>query len=455
MSSHATLRIGGLLAGVLLGCLALTTAAGASPLAGRPSSPVAISELSRSCPASSSEVEEAVDPKIGAVFADWIGCDRQSIAFVRSTDGGRHFSKPVLLAGSVNQVVWDPAVSVGPTGTLYVSFMIAAGGYTYPIVEVSFDHGVTFARVARLIPPNTGNWGDRDFVAAGAGGTVYVTWDFGPSAAAVKFLCPGGGSCSFAAGDLNIVVQKSTNFGRTWGPMVHVSPGYPNSGADMAPLLVQSSGRVDAVFQEHSITNRKTDQLGPAHLYFTSSTDGGAHWSRRVLLGPPGLTISDQEWWINGAIGIDAAGNLYATWDTQGAEDIGWLSYSSDHGATWSKPVRVTPDHDSAVHIVEVVGGAAGEADVGWQTDAPARGYALYLRPFSISKGWLSASVRASGAEYGNPAEWPGDTFGISYLPTTGGPSAHQHIHVTWGSGIHSRTQARDDIYATTVSLAS
>jgi hypothetical protein len=223
----------------------------------------------------------------------------------------------------------------------------------------------------------------------------------------------------------------------------------------MAPLLVQASGRIDAVFQEHSLTNRKTDALGPAHLYFTSSTDGGAHWSSRVLLGPPARTISDKEWWINGAIGIDGAGNLYATWDTQGAQDIGWLSYSSDDGKTWSRPLRVTPDHDTAVHIVEVVGGKAGEADVGWLTDAPRRGYALYLRPFSISKGWLSDPGQASGAEYGDRGEWPGDTFGISYLPSPGGPSLQQHVHVTWGSGVHTRTTARDDIYATTVNLTS
>jgi hypothetical protein len=43
--------------------------------------------------------------------------------------------------------------------------------------------------------------------------------------------------------------------------------------------------------------------------------------------------MSLSEWRIDGDIGIDAAGNLYATWDTQGtnpdgsANDIGWLSF--------------------------------------------------------------------------------------------------------------------------------
>ena len=51
--------------------------------------------------------------------------------------------------------------------------------------------------------------------------------------------------------------------------------------------------------------------------------------------------MSLPEWWIDGALGIDAAGNLYATWDTQAASgDIGWLAYSSNHGVTWSAPPR-------------------------------------------------------------------------------------------------------------------
>jgi hypothetical protein len=85
-----------------------------------------------------------------------------------------------------------------------------------------------------------------------------------------------------------------------------------------------------------------------AHTYFTSSLDGGKTWSAPVRIGPARLTMSLAEWWIDGALGIDAAGNLYATWDTQGATaDIGWLAYSTSHGRTWSSLRRVTPDRDN------------------------------------------------------------------------------------------------------------
>ena len=75
--------------------------------------------------------------------------------------------------------------------------------------------------------------------------------------------------------------------------------------------------------------------------------------------------MSLAEWWIDGDIGIDAGGNLYAVWDTQGSDsDIGWLSYSTDHGATWSTPVQAPLDTANAPHVMQVAGGAAGIAYV-------------------------------------------------------------------------------------------
>src|SRR2546430_356282 len=85
--------------------------------------------------------------------------------------------------------------------------------------------------------------------------------------------------------------------------------------------------------------------MEPAYEYFTASTDGGMTWSTPVRLGPNSGTMSLSEWWIDGDLAMDAGGNLYAVWDTQGSDnDIGWLSYSTDHGATWSNPIQVPPD---------------------------------------------------------------------------------------------------------------
>src|ERR1039457_3723726 len=80
---------------------------------------------------------------------------------------------------------------------------------------------------------------------------------------------------------------------------------------------------------------------------------------------------------------------------------------------------RVTPDNDNATHIVEVVGGSAGIAYVGWLADNSSGGYAEYLRAFSITRGWLSDPVQVS-SRFGDRSVWPGDTFGISTLGAAG-----------------------------------
>ena len=155
--------------------------------------------------------------------------------------------------------------------------------------------------------------------------------------------------------------------------------------------------------------------------------------------------MNKSEWWIDGDMSSDSAGNLYATWDSQvHGRDIGWLAYSTDHGRTW-KTVRVTADTDNATHIVQVAGGRRGIAYVGWLADNSRHGYSLYLRKFSIRRGWLSPIVRVSGRVYGKKAVWPGDTFGISTEPPmTAGPEAGvQRVVVSWGSATRKVSQDR------------
>lgn len=442
-------RVATIVATVLGGVLALpppTNAAVGARVS--PAHPVvsSITNVSKACKGQNAEVEQAVDRKLGYVYETWMGC--QGIAFARSTDGGRHFGAPVSVPHSVYASSWDPAAAVAANGTVYVSFMTSHNGFTYPVVAASFNHGRTFPQVSALTPPFKQNWGDRDFIATGPNGVVYLTWDYGPSKKAVKYICSPGGSCAFAAGDLNVVIQKSTDGGKTWGPIIPVSPGFPASGGDSAPMVIEPSGRIDLEYQGYRITNDVTYTMKPAHSYFTSSIDGGKTWSAPRLIGPRRLTMSLAEWWIDGSIGMDASGNLYVTWDTQQAHtDIGWLSFSTDHGKTWSPLQRVTPDNDNAAHIVQVVGAGSGIAYVGWLTDSPRAGYAQYLRPFSIANGWLSAPLQVSN-RFGKRSVWPGDTIGISMLN-------HNKVAVSWGSAVGAEPKPDSEIFAAVAAARS
>jgi hypothetical protein len=402
-----------------------------------------ITDVSGACAGQNAEVEQAVAPP-HYVYEAWIGCGGEG--FARSIDGGAHFSRPVTLPDSSQSD--DPAIAVAPDGTVYVSYLRYFHHYAYPVVATSFDHGATFRQVSSLIPHVVGNWGDRDFIAAGRGGTVYVTWDYGPSAADVKIVCSPSGSCAYSAVDATAVVQKSTDHGRSWGPITPMQPGFPAGGGYDAYVVVQPTGVVDALMIDHPL-NPRTFKVHPGHELFTRSTDGGKTWSPAVVVGGSAGTLSDTEWWIDGDLSTDRAGNLYATWDTQtSAGDIGWLSYSTDGGRAWSAPIRVTADRDNAVHIVESAAARPGIIDIAWLADNSPRGYATYLRPFSIKHGWL-APVRRVSRRYGDPAVWPGDTFGISVAGHGNGQGAPGHVTLSWGSAVGGSRNS--EIYATVV----
>lgn len=418
------------------GVIAFLIVLGGVPAVAIASAPSHITNISGRCTGQNAEVLQATWHDY--VYEEWMGCG-SSIGFARSADGGRTWSRPVTLAGSLN--AWDPGVTTAPDGTVYAAFMNSDSSHTYPVVETSFDHGRTFSSPVRLVPPDLNNWGDRDFIVAGPHGVLYLTWDYGPSAAAVTDICTPGGSCAFATGDLNVVIQKSTDYGRTWSAMEHVSPGFPASGGDSAPMVLEPSGAIDMQYQGYNIYNLNTYAMNPASAYFTRSTDGGATWSPPVQIAPSAGTMSLAEWWIDGAIGADAAGNLYITWDTQNdvtGTDIGWLSYSVNHGRTWSPGIRVTPDTDNAPHIVQPAGGRPGIAYVGWLSDSSPNGYAQYLRTFAIGRGWLD-SPRTVSRQHGKATVWPGDTFGISMLPGN-------TVMLAWGSAV--APSPNSEIYA-------
>ncbi|MEY9858895.1 hypothetical protein ABH935_004518 [Catenulispora sp. GAS73] len=394
-----------------------------------------ILDVSSACSGQNQEVVSAADTA-GDIYQAWIGCG--GIGFARSTNNGTSYNSPVTMAGSSG--AWDPGLAVAPNGTVYVSFMSTSN---YPVVEASFNHGATFTQTANVVPPGSGYFGDRPYIAVAPDGTVYVTWDYGPDSSNVQTICSPTGSCSFSNGELNTVMEKSTDGGKTFSGFKAIGPNYPTMGAFAAPLLVDPQGRVDALYEGHQ-TDAGTYALHPGYEYFTWSNDAGATWpTSTVQVRPDAGTIALANWWINGSIAIDAGGTLYATWDTQTSNtDTGWLSYSTDNGATWSAPTRVTPDNTNAAHIMEVTGGPAGTAYVGWQTNAPSQGYATYLQTFTTASGLIGSPQQIS-TNYGNSQVWPGDTFGLTTLP-------NNQLAVSWGSADSGSSTA--EIYATIVS---
>ena len=415
-----------------------------SQAAGRaPARAAGISEVSRGCPGANAEPISAAAPN-GYVYLAWIGCG--GIGFARSTDGGAHFGAPTLVPGSRDvgpRFSWDPSVAAGPDGKVYVAYMFRTKTYFTPVVAASSDHGVTFPQVHQVAPNTRGNFGDRDFIAVGPSGKLFLTWDYGPDARKIKTGCAKHGSCYFTAGDVNAVIQTSVDSGKTWSRIAPVAPGFPRNGGVSAPLVVRPGGRVDVLYWGHRIGSPPADKLHAGHEFFTASPDGKT-WPRYPREIFPGRgSIALPTWWIDGSLAVDSAGTLYATWDTQSAAgDTGWLTWSANDGGSWAKPVRVTGSGGRAMHLMQATGAGRGLAYVGWQTSASHKGYGTYVRLFSIRKGWIGKAIRVSPL-FGNAKHWPGDTIGLAR------PAGHRGLSVAWGSAVG--TSRFSEIWATVV----
>jgi hypothetical protein len=397
-----------------------------------------ISDVSVGCPGTG-DISEAVDRTNDYVYQEFEGCDHDDgVGFARSTNGGDSYAPPVALPGSNGG--WDPWLAVAPDGTLYAGFMNTDDHFTYPIIDVSHDYGRTFSVNKSLRPAQDHNWGDADYLAVGSNGTLYVAWDYGPSNSEVRSRCSPKGSCWATNGDLNVVVQSSTDEAKTFTPISVVNPGYPDGGADEGDVAVAPDGTIDVLYQCYEVVNKSTLKLAHGHEYFATSTDGGKNWSAPVEVGASAGKITINEWWNDGSIATDSSGDLYATWDTEGMAsgqktDTGWLSFSDDGGKKWSAPVQSSPDQKDVPHITQVTGAGSGKAYVAWLSSSSPHGYALYLRTFSISAdggagGWLSDAVQIS-RQFGNPKVFPGDTFGITTFSTTS-------LVLSWGSAVPS-----------------
>ncbi len=382
------------------------------------------------CPQQNAEVQQAYDPAHDVLYEVWIGCGN-GIGFARSLDGGTTFQPAFAVLGSVDPTVgsysWDPAIALAPNGTVYVSFVhynATSPGTNSTVVAWSYDQGASFQGWAYVAPPSATAFYDRDFLAVGPNGTLYVTWDLGPNGSMIHIVCPPGESCYFSAGDLNIVFSVSVDGGRSWSSPRPLTPNYPNGGGESAPLLVDPSGALDVLYEELSITNATTDQLGPGGLYFVRSVDGGSSWTSPVRL--PGPAIPSNATWIDGAISLDPAGTLYVGFDAPAVDglDHRYLAFSSNEGGAWTLADLGPPTTPGAVQeMVTPVGVAPGRVDVAWMTNSSVgKGWSTYLQEFSwgllsnstIEWSLFPAVLVSDGV--GGSGHWVGDTIGLTYL---------------------------------------
>ncbi|MFY9587785.1 MAG: sialidase family protein [Actinomycetota bacterium] len=211
------------------------------------------------------------------------------------------------------------------------------------------------------------------------------------------------------------MVNRSTDGGLTWeqepifispsGSAPGMSPNYADQGINTfsGPLAVdQKTGDVYIVFAistaEGNVTTGIPPFGSPQQIVVGVSHDEAQTWELKLVeaadeVGPlAGLIFP----WIT----VDRDGNVYVTWAGRDAEEDPinvFLSYSNDHGETFSEPYRVNNDATGHVHIYTTVsGGDPGVVDMAWYTASTAD-------PASADNEWYVDFAQIRSANTASP----------------------------------------------------
>ncbi|MFI1068401.1 exo-alpha-sialidase [Streptomyces puniciscabiei] len=155
-------------------------------------------------------------------------------------------------------------------------------------------------------------------------------------------------NCGDAA-DIDIVLKRSTDGGRTWGPLQVVNEGAGDTHGNPAPVVDRETGRV---WLAETYNTGRTDSASCSipcdrtpHLQY--SDDDGRTWSVPRDLSPEILPADWNSWYATGPVhGIQLTRGRYAgrlvfgvnteTWDgSRVTANHAALIVSDDHGGRW------------------------------------------------------------------------------------------------------------------------
>ena len=154
--------------------------------------------------------------------------------------------------------------------------------------------------------------------------------------------------------DSRMLLTRSTDDGRTWSKPIEISHdrGLPRDDNGALEGFDGAVGPHGTLYTVWAHTNR---------IDFTESHDGGRTFTRSHPIVHTGPTMFDIQGMdrANGfpQIAVDPrSGNLYVSWsDYRNGEIDVFLIRSTDHGRTWSQPVKVNTDpaHDGSDHFFQ------------------------------------------------------------------------------------------------------
>ncbi|GAB3359700.1 sialidase family protein [Lysobacter tyrosinilyticus] len=301
----------------------------------------------------------AVDPGnsanlIGVWQQDrWSNGSSRGLMSAHSGDGGQTWSRiplPVSLCGGgtfANGADYaratDPWVTFAPDGTAFAMGLASTGGtfqagsVNAMLVVRSVDRGHNWGTPITLIRDGAGFFNDKNTITADpfAPAFVYATWD--------RLVAGDAGGPSYFA--------RTTNGGTTWEAARPIYDPGPSSQTLGNVIVVAPNGTLINLFTQIDRVSATTTQ---SHLDVIRSFDRGATWTPPVRIADllavgtrnPQNNVPVRDGADLAQIAVGPSGHLFVVWQdsrfNNGAFDSIAISRSTDNGATWSAPSRVS-----------------------------------------------------------------------------------------------------------------
>jgi hypothetical protein len=443
---------------------------------------------------------------------------RVPTGFYTSFDGGHTWvDGQIPMGNGASSGNGDPAPAFNRKfGTAHMAQLSAAAGQSGPFfghinvsVSTSFDGGLTWRSPvtvavghAAISPSANGVFLDKEWLVADNNpssphyGRLYLSWDQLEFSKGAFLRSP-------------IVLSFSDNAGKTWTRPRVISGSNPlyctaNQGPAGAPgacdesffsypaVLPNGDVVVGFMNQQNSAAWEVPDEFEDQIMTVTSH-DGGVHWSAPVHVedledgGIEGIKFTDYPANVDGRatqtgfqfrtgswgnLNVDpVTGKAYAVWtdNRDGAHDVAtpvtrtnvFMSVSSDAGATWSAPIRVTSGaSDKWFPWVAARGGTVGvtyQEEVGTglyvtrlaESTNDGASWSFQTVSNAVSDANHSVWFRAGAPDCPTCSTFIGDYIGLAY-DTLG------RAHLTWTDmrrdlsipAIGRSGKAEDDVYA-------
>jgi hypothetical protein len=257
------------------------------------------------------------------VYASWLQNNKHDVMVARSQDFGRTWYFAVAERSSEDA---DKPVLAVRGADVYVGF----NHEQHFLVAASHDYAQNFSSAVVNPNPEPG-WSLAGGATVDPSGGVYFSWT------------------AYARQELNthpvsVFVSRSADGGRSWNTvLLDVSSAPPDcaaQGCEAEYLGAQIALASDSAGTVYALWNAGVAHGGPEHIYFSSSTTGGASWSAKADVS----SAEEQVEHCFPAITAGVAADVRIAWmDMRQAPLWNVFSRSSSNGgATWSGEAQLS-----------------------------------------------------------------------------------------------------------------